>query len=148
VVDALASLGLSSICNVMGAIKTARHYGFGPDDVILTVATDGSRMYSSELHSTRRRYFPDGFDDVAAGEVFGQHVLGASTDHLLELTHRDRERVFNLGYFTWVEQQGISVEDFEARRAQRFWRDLQDLPAVWDHLIEEFNQRSGAVNER
>ena len=30
-----------------------------------------------------------------------------ATDHLLELTHVERERIFNLGYFTWVEQQGV-----------------------------------------
>ena len=29
----------------------------------------------------------------------------------VELTERERERIFNLGYFTWVEQQGVSLED-------------------------------------
>jgi cysteine synthase len=146
VVDALSSLGLSSICNVLAAIKTARHYGFGRDDVLVTVATDGSQMYGSEVHRIEREYFPDGFDDVAAGEVFGQHVLGASTDHLRELSHRERERVFNLGYYTWVEQQGVSVEHFEARRSQGFWRELHGVPEAWDRLIEEFNGRSGVSN--
>jgi cysteine synthase A len=146
VVDTLPSLGLSSICNVLAAIKTARYYDLGPEDVIVTVATDGSRMYRSELEIAERKYFPDGFDGVAAGEVFGQHVLGASTEHLQELSRRDRERVFNLGYYTWVEQQGVSVEDFEARRPQRFWRELRGFIPVWDQMIEDFNGRSGAAD--
>ena len=32
----------------------------------------------------------------------------------LELDAPDRERIFNLGYYTWVEQQGIPLEVFEA----------------------------------
>jgi cysteine synthase len=37
-VDTLGSLfGISGICNVLGAIKTAKYYHFGRDDVIVTV---------------------------------------------------------------------------------------------------------------
>ena len=58
VLDELPSLGLSSICNVLGAIKTAKHFDLGPEDVIVTVATDGAAMYDSErelaLASTSR----------------------------------------------------------------------------------------------
>ena len=88
VVDGLRSLGLSSICNVLGAIKIAKHYGMGPEDVIVTVATDGAAMYASERELALAQHFPDGFDEVAAGEVFGEHLLGAGTDNLLELTQR------------------------------------------------------------
>ena len=42
---------------------------------------------------------------------------------MLELTHADRTRIFNLGYYTWVEQQGVSLDDFDRRRDQRFWRE-------------------------
>ena len=46
---ALAYFGLSSIANVLGAIKMAKHCRLGPDDMIVTVATDGHEMYASEL---------------------------------------------------------------------------------------------------
>jgi cysteine synthase A len=141
----LPSLGLSSICNLLGAIKTAKHYGMGPDDVIVTVATDGASLYESEQHLALTRYFPEGFDEVAAAGVFGEHLLGATTDNLIELTRIDRERIFNLGYYTWVEQQGISLEDFESRRSPEFWRGLHDLVADWDALIDEFNARTGVL---
>ena len=45
--------------------------------------------------------------------------MGATTDNMLELDRYARERIFNLGYYTWVEQQGVSLADFEARRAQQ-----------------------------
>ncbi len=145
VVEQLGSLGLSSICNVVASIKLARYLNLGDHEVILTVATDGADMYASESRKTLERCFPDGFDETAAGEVFGEFVLGASADHVLELNHREKTRIFNLGYYTWVEQQGVSIEAFEARRSQAFWRALQSRLAEWDEMIVDFNQRVGAV---
>jgi cysteine synthase len=141
----LPSLGLSSICNVLGAIKTAKYYGLGSDDVVVTVATDGAAMYHSERDIAAAKFFPDGFDEVAAGEVFGEHLLGAATDNLRELTHEERTRIFNLGYYTWVEQQGVSIEEFEARRGPAFWESVRAQVATWDSLVDEFNARTGVL---
>jgi cysteine synthase len=147
ILAALPSLGLSSICNVLGAIKVARHFRLGSDDVVLTVATDGASLYDSEREIALCRYFADGFDELAAAEVFGEHLLGCAADDLTELTSRERERIFNLGYFTWVEQQGVSVADFEARRDPAFWIELREEIAVWDDLIDELNARVGVREE-
>jgi hypothetical protein len=112
---------------------------------VFTVATDGAELYASELARAGRQWFPDGFDALAAAETFGRFVLGAGTDHLLETTTRDRDRIFNLGYFTWVEQQGVSIADFERRRAAAFWKELRDLVPAWDAMIDEFNGRTGVA---
>ena len=144
VVDGLPLLGLSSICNLLAAIKIARYYDLGPDEVVLSVATDGAELYKSEEAKATAKFFAGGFDTPEAAEVFGEHLLGAATDHVLELTERDRHRVFNLGYYTWVEQQGVSIGEFSARRDQRFWRGLRDLLPAWDAMIQEFNARAGA----
>ncbi len=144
--DVLASLdafGLSSICNILAAVKTAKHLRLGPDDVIMTVATDGAGMYGSERERIAARDFPDGFDVADAAEVFGRWMLGIGPDDLLETTLADRNRIFNLGYYTWVEQQGVPLADFEARRDQRFWTGLHDLLPAWDAMITEFNERTG-----
>jgi cysteine synthase len=143
--DGLSSFGLSSICNIVASIKVAKHFGLGHDDVLATIATDGFAMYGSERAKALARHYPEGFDEAAAAATFGEHVLEATDDHLLELSTVDRDRVFNLGYFTWVEQQGILLEDFERRRPQSFWRALRDLLPVWDAMIQEFNERSGVL---
>jgi hypothetical protein len=101
-------------------------------------------MYGSERAHALGKYFPDGFDEVAAGEVFAEHVLGATTDNLRELTHDDRRRIFNLGYFTWVEQHGLPLEEFEARRRPEFWAEKRAALEQCDQLIAEFNARTGA----
>ena len=59
------------------------------------------------------------------------------------MTHGERSRIFNLGYFTWVEQLGVPVVEFEKRRSQSFWRRLQQAVPAWDELIAEFNARAG-----
>ncbi len=64
---------------------------------------------------------------------------GLVDDGVLELRHIDRKRIFNLGYFTWVEQQGISIEDFDRRKYQSFWQDLVASIPAWDRLIQQFN---------
>jgi len=132
-------VGISGLANVVGAIKLAKHLDFGPDDVVMTVATDSASLYASESDRFMARRYPAGFDDVSAGEIFSRHVEGLVDDGVLELRHIDRKRIFNLGYFTWVEQQGISIEDFDRRKNQSFWQDLVASIPAWDRLIQQFN---------
>ena len=136
---ALGDLGLSSIANVLGAIKYAKYMALGADDIVLTVATDGAAMYQSEIEIARAARFGGEFSEIEAAQAFGQHVLGAGIDHVSELTRFDRERIFNLGYYTWVEQQGTSIEDFDRRRDQGFWDGLMEFVTVWDDMIENLN---------
>ena len=144
---ALSSFGLSSICNILAAVKTAKYLGLGSQDVVMTVATDGASMYASERERVEARDYPKGFDEAHAAEAFGRWMLAAGTDHLLETNLRDRERIFDLGYYTWVEQQGVSLTDFTARRSQDYWVDLRERLATWDGLIEEFNARTGVIED-
>ena len=145
-VAAFDNIGISGLCNIIAAIKTAKHLDYGPDDVVMTVATDSAEMYRSERQSYLARRYPDGFDEVSAGEIFSRHLEGVADDHALELTHRERKRIFNLGYYTWVEQQGVLVEDFDRRRDRRFWQGLAASIPAWDRMISEFNAevRAGA----
>ena len=136
----LTHLGLSSIANVLGAVKYAKYMGLGSQDAVITVATDGAEMYSSELNVAETGTYADGIDSLLAAEIYGRFMLGATTDHTLELGHRDRERIFNLGYYTWVEQQGIALEDFDARRDETFWNGLMELVPIWDRMIKAFNK--------
>lgn len=138
-IGSFTHLGLSSIANIVAAIKLARYLDLGPEDVVLTVATDGAAMYESQLGKVLDASFGGVFDALSAAEVFGEHLAGVRTDAMIELTRLDRERIFNLGYYTWVEQQGVSLEDFSRRRQQSFWDGLMAMVPVWDGLIAEFN---------
>jgi cysteine synthase len=139
VVQSFADIGISGLANIIAAIKLARHFDLGADDVIMTVATDSAGLYASERQNFLKRRYADGFNEVNAGEIFSRHLEGVVDDHVLELTHVERKRVFNLGYYTWVEQQGVSIENFDRRRDQKFWRGLVDELPAWDSMIDEFN---------
>ena len=72
-------------------------------------------------------------------------MLGAATDHFLELDERDRTRIFNLGYYTWVEQQGKTVEELNRLWDPDFWTEMFGEVQEWDRLIVEFNDRTGVL---
>jgi cysteine synthase len=144
-IAALASFGGSSICNVIAAIKVAKYHRLGASDVVATIATDGAEMYASEVEKTLASRYGNAFDAIDAAAAYGEYVLGASTDNLIELTRRDRERIFNLGYFTWVEQQGVPTEEFAARASESFWRDLQRFVPAWDAMIEQVNAEASVA---
>ena len=82
---------------------------------------------------------------MAAGETFGEFLAGATIDHVLELRRTDRDRIFNLGYFTWVEQQGVPLDEFEARRRPEFWTEMRSIVHEWDRRIDDLNARTGAL---
>ena len=140
-IEALSSFGFSSICNVLAAIKVAKQQQLGPKDVLATVATDGAEMYLSEIARIVERDHRGSFDAAAAGEVRAAFLDGIDTANMLECTHEDRLRMFNLGYYTWVEQQGVPIEEFEARRSQDFWAETREIVHVWDGMISGFNAR-------
>lgn len=139
-VEAFDDIGISGIANIVAAIKLAKYMSYGPEDVVVTIATDSAAMYRSEQERYRARHYGNGFDEVNAAEIFAGRMLSAATDHVLELTEPERRRVFNLGYYTWVEQQGVSLADFEARRSQSFWRGIEASLGEWDRLIDDFNR--------
>ncbi len=142
-IQQFTDIGISGLANIVAAIKLAKYLEYGPNDVVMTVATDSAALYGSERQTYLARRYPDGFDDVNAGEIFGRHMEGIADDHVMELRHIDRSRIFNLGYYTWVEQQHISVEDFDRRKSQDFWYSLVDSIPAWDRLIQEFNAEVG-----
>ncbi len=144
-IAALSSFGLSSLCNIVAAVKTARTLGLGPDDAILTIATDGDAMYASEHELARTKYYRGGFGRAEAAAAFTRWVLEADSANTEVLDERGRRRIFNLGYFTWVEQRGIALDAFQARSEQGWWRGLRAAVPQWDAMIEEMNVRTGVL---
>lgn len=137
----LPLLGISSICNLLAAVKTARYFELDEHDVLLTSFTDSAELYRTrlaELSAARGAY-----DERQAELDLERFLLGATTDHLRELTYEGRKAIHNLKYFTWVEQQGKSVEELHALWSPSFWTDLQGQLPLWDEAIAAFNRETG-----
>jgi len=141
-VDKLDMIGISGICNILSAVKTAKYFEFGSEDVLVTIATDSAAMYGSrleELKAERGAYTMQ----RAAGD-HERCMLGAGPSYMKELNYQDRKAIHNLKYFTWVEQQGKDVDDLRRLWDDRhIWTELFSQPSRWDELITEFNERTG-----
>ena len=137
-VNTLPEFGLSSIANIIASIKLAKYMNLGKEDAIITVATDGADLYLSELEKTKNNY-QGAFDNAACSNIYKKHLKEIDSDNMLELSQNDKERIFNLGYYTWVEQQGVSLSNFEKRKDQQFWLDHYNHMISLDDRIEKFN---------
>jgi hypothetical protein len=141
-VDRLDLLGISGIANLLVAVKTAHYFELGTGDVLMTVATDSMELYGSRLAEERERLGVYGERQAAIDHE--RHLLGAGIDHVLELSHWDRKRLHNLKYFTWVEQQGKTVEELDAQWDDPgYWRSKYHHWQQLDDRIREFNERVG-----
>jgi cysteine synthase len=143
-IDRLDLLGISSIANLLTAIKTARFFEMGPKDMLFTVATDSMELYGSRLEEERELHGP--YSATAAAVDYERYLLGAGIDHMLELGYWDRKRLHNLKYFTWVEQQGKTVEELDAQwYDDDYWTTHFHAWEEWDERITEFNERTGLL---
>jgi cysteine synthase len=123
-VDRLShSLGISGVCNIYGAIKTAKHYNMTKDDVVVTIATDGMDRYPSVMQAMRETYGE--VDEVEAVARVRSLFHGLKTDWVFDGTADNRQRWHNLKYYTWVEQQGKTVEELDAQRDPKWWENEQ-----------------------
>ena len=137
-VDQLSLLGISSISNLLSAIKTAKYFEMEKEDVVLTVFTDSTELYHSrvsELKAERGKYSAIEAAKDHAGPLAHQNI-----DFFKELTYYDRKSIHNLKYYTWVEQQGKTVEELNEQWNPAYWRELfEDEVGYFDKLIKEFN---------
>lgn len=125
--------GISGVCNVLGAIKTAKFYGLGRDDVIVTICTDAIDRYHSVMAQMTQRYGK--MDRVAAAIRLESIFYGQKTDWIHEGTTEMRRQWHNLKYYTWVEQQGKTVEELNAQLDAEWWLAEQAKVADIDRRI-------------
>jgi cysteine synthase A len=143
-IESLNLLGFSGIANTLSAIKFAKYYELGEDDVVLTILTDSMELYGSRITEYREKLGE--FDEFDAAETYARYLHGVTIDNLLELSYEERRRVHNLKYYTWVEQQGRTYEELNAQWYDpNYWTDLQSQIPVFDELINEFNDRAGVL---
>ena len=141
--DRLEDLGISCICNLVAAIKTARYYDMTEKDVIFLPMTDSMRLYGSRVIEQRAEHGPYRETDAAAH--LARYLHGATTDNLRELGYQDRKQLHNFKYFTWVEQQQRSADDLRKLWEPEFWERTFAQVSQWDRMIEEFNARVRAA---
>ena len=142
-VEQLTWLGISGIANVLCCIKMAKYYEFTSRDVVGTVLTDSAAMYQSRIGELNGEYGAYTVHEAALDH--GVHMLAVKTDSMQELTYADRKRVHNLKYYTWVEQQGKTVEELNALWYEGIWDAVHAQAKDLDELIDAFNEATGLL---
>ncbi|MCK4871245.1 MAG: pyridoxal-phosphate dependent enzyme [Phycisphaerales bacterium] len=140
----LPLLGISSICNLITAIKTAQYHEFGSRDVIFTCLTDSADLYESRLRDLSDERGPYTTERAIADQA--RYIDGVVMDHMRELTYFDRKALHNFKYFTWIEQQGKTVEALRELWDPDFWVRTFNQVEEWDRLIESFNRETGVLD--
>ncbi len=138
----LPYLGISSVSNLLSAIKLAKYYELNENDIIFTVFTDSVEMYYSRLSEMNEKR---GAYSAKQAEVDWASVIKhQGIDYIKELSYYDKKAIHNLKYFTWVEQQGKSVEELNAQwYSESYWPERFNISAKWDRLISRFNEQVG-----
>lgn len=143
IIDQLSLLGISSICNMVAAVKMAKYYELDENDVIFTVFTDSAAMYQSRLAEMTAADGP--YTELDAATDYAKYLEGILTDWFRELNYRERKQLHNLKYFTWVEQQGKNSEQLRELWEPEFWDQVWTAVPAFDKLIDQFNERTGLL---
>lgn len=142
-IEKLPLLGVSSIANLLGAIKFARYYELSDKDIVMTVFTDSMEMYGSRLEELAA---DNPYTPVQAAVDYHHSLVGQGTDNLLELSYLQRKRIHNLKYYTWIEQQQRELDELNAQwYDQSYWEGIQKQASEIDRLVSDFNKRTGLL---
>jgi len=130
--------GVSGICNILGAIRMARFLNLGPDDNVVTIATDGFDRYPSVLMDLERRRgpLPPSVLDARFEEVF----RGGGPEDILDVRPREqKDRLFGYKQEVWTNF-GYSISYLEGMKSQSFWDEEFSKIAEIDLNLTEGRQ--------
>ena len=146
-IEKMSWLGISGIANVLCCIKMAKYYELTENDVVATVLTDSAVMYQSRIQELNEMHGEYNAHEAALDHAL--HMLGLRTDNMMEMGYAERKRVHNLKYYTWVEQQGMTVEDLNAQwyDTKNTWDAVHAQAKELDELICEFNEATGLLKD-
>jgi cysteine synthase len=130
--------GISGIANVIGAIKTAKYYKMKSDENIFVIATDSISRYGSVMKQMESQFGK--LDRTEAKSRTERIFHYQEPSGFFEGDKYNRERWHNLKYFTWVEQQGKTVEELNAQKDQAYWIKQQNKVAEMDELIKQYRE--------
>jgi cysteine synthase len=111
--------GVSSLCNILGAIHMARFLDLRPNDNVVTIATDGFDRYPSVLAELERRRGP--LTESKVGTSVEEIFRGGDAREILDVRPREqKERLFGYKEEVWTAF-GYTRGYLESMKSQSFW---------------------------
>ena len=130
--------GVSSICNIIGAIKMAKYLKLGPEDNIVTIATDGLDRYHSVIKDLDRRYLET--EDFVLRRWFKDVFRKIGEEEIKDTRRKEqKEELFTQKEKDWLKF-GYSQEYLDSMRNIDFWDDEYEKVFHYDKLIKELRE--------
>jgi hypothetical protein len=127
--------GVSTICNIIGAIKMAKYLKLGTNDNIVTVATDGFNRYHSVIDNLNHRVLET--EDFVLRRWFKDIFLKVNADDVDDLRSMEKkERLFKQKEHDWLRFD-YSIDYLNQMRHMKFWNDEYELIKKYDKKIIE-----------
>ncbi|MDY6275994.1 MAG: pyridoxal-phosphate dependent enzyme [Bacilli bacterium] len=127
--------GVSGICNILGAIKMAKYLKLGPDDNVVTIATDSFDRYPSVIENLHERELE--VTDNVLDRWFNDVFMGADTRYVLDTRGKEaKEKLFKQKERDWLKF-GYKQEYLDAMRKPEFWENEYNKVFEYDKKIKE-----------
>lgn len=126
--------GPSCICNVIGAIKTAKYLGLGPEDNVVTIATDSYDRYLSVSRALHVRNGGEPSDEDL--EMWAKSVfLGASLGEIVDLNQGSQHRRLQMMKEDLWSNFGYAPEYLRQMSSQEYWdAEYERIPAIDEQI--------------
>ncbi|MDD3477752.1 MAG: hypothetical protein PHP32_02660, partial [Candidatus Izemoplasmatales bacterium] len=125
--------GVSGLCNIIGAIKTAKYLRLGPDDNVVTIATDGFDRYDSVMEDLNRRYLET--EDFVLRRWFIDVFRRTDIEDFFDYRSQAmKAKLFDQKEKDWLKF-GYSQAYLDAMKTEKFWDDEYAKVHHYDELI-------------
>ena len=130
--------GVSGICNIIGAIKMAKYLKLGPDDNVVTIATDGFDRYETVLLDLNRRYLET--ENFVLRRWFKDIFLKANTEDITDYRpYSQKEKLFHQKEMDWLKF-GYSQAYLDSMKDMSFWDHEYEKIHHYDELIKKMRE--------
>ncbi len=127
--------GVSGLCNILGAIKMAKYLKLGPEDNVVTIATDSFDRYHSVLEDLNQRYLET--SEAVLTRWIQEIFLEMEEDHIYDFRRNDKkEQLFEQKEKDWLPF-GYTKEYLDSMRNPEFWEKEYHKVTEYDEKIKE-----------
>ena len=134
--------GISSLCNLIGAIKTAKKLDLPAEANVVTIATDGFDRYPSVMVDLAQRVSRQ-IDTRCIEEWFEQIILGASTEEFLDVrSPEQKDRLHRDKRWMWT-RFGYANELLDAMERPDYWEREYEKVFAYDERIARHRTEHG-----
>lgn len=127
--------GVSGICNILGAIKMAKYLKLGPEDNVVTIATDSFDRYDSVIENLKSRELE--VTPHVLDRWFLDVFAGADTSKILDTRGKEaKEKLFKQKEDDWLKF-GYSKAYLDSMKDMKFWDDEYNKIHEYDKKIME-----------